>query len=259
MATIDQSAAASFWNCPRKYYESYIRKIEPAGFCEPLAFGTRVHELLARWFGHPGAETPLADETLEAEAQEMIAAYGLRWPREQDGFEVLACEQTFRLPCGSHTFRGRFDGIVRLASGHLAVLEHKTERRGAKRNSPETWAVNPQVGLYTWAASQVYGEPVDRIILDVLTRRSPKGREAPSFRRDEGVQCLPDQQAEALRNLTWIGDAIDRAAASGSWAANRTACVQNGWKCDFYPLHLYGTDENSLRLYQPKPDYLEGL
>ena len=207
-------------------------------------------------------EYPEARPEIEAEAQLTFAAYEAHYPEE--AFEVEGVEEYFEvpLPDSEHTYIGEFDAIVRMKdSGKLWLFETKTEKRGSKTNLPDSWQQKSQVGLYLWAAEQKYAEQFEGILLNIITRQSPKGQERPGFRRDSLVRTRGQQQ-EAVRNLVWIADQIEGCHRTGFWPSNRNRCVGEwGWKCDYYPLHA--TEERSEELvkikYQKAEEYLSGL
>ncbi len=216
----------------------------------------------------PGRE-PLpraaVEEALETEAQEMIAAYAAHYPAES--FEVIDVERTWELPLpgGRHSASGKFDGFVRgnadpYLPGKLYLLEHKTEKRGSKANLPESWAARSQVGIYQWAGEQIYGEEIAGIILDVLTRRSDAGRIGPSFRRDTLSRTREDCEL-AIANLNWTADQIERCREEWNgaiWPQDRNNCCVNGWRCDFYNLHVFGRSDFELQQhFQPTEKYLD--
>lgn len=276
---IDNSRAKTWWHCPLGYWERYVNNLEPANRNgDALSFGTRVHQLLEE---HHGGEekgfTPLVDGVLEAEAQLTIEAYKAYYPTEE--FRVIECERYFEvgLPCPEclehpcrpgcerdldHIYCGEFDMIVEMKeSGRKRLFETKTEKRGGRQNHPVAWQQKSQVGLYLWAAQQVYGEEFEGIILNVITRQSPKGECQPSFRRDDLVRTHGQQQ-EAVKNITWVADQIDLCERTGYYATNRNNCVEGfGWQCDYMPLH--STEERSEELiqirYKQAEQYLAGI
>lgn len=225
-----------------------------------------MHELLEAHF--KGIDpVPSTNPEVEDEAQGMIERYIAHYPEEE--FDVVEIERTFCIPIPgtSHEYTGKFDGIVRargsartLSPGRLYILEHKTEKRGANTNSPLAWAARAQVGLYKWAAQQIYGEPIEGIILDVLTRQSPKGLCPPEFRRDL-LQRTDEQITEALVNIVWVADSIERMEKEfpvGMWPADREQCMKGYFRCDFYELHVVGRSEFVLlRDFQPAEKYLD--
>lgn len=280
---IDNSQMQAWWYCPMKWEERYANNLEPRiRNTDSLRFGTRMHQLLEiHHMGLAGGVAPdfppLADEALEAEAQMTFEAYCAFYPEEP--FEVIAQEQYFELPlpheehmhidgiadwsCGKcHTYNGEFDGVVR-QNDKLYLLETKTESRSSKSNLPEAWISRSQVGLYQWAAEQIYGEEFEGIILNVITRQSPKGNCGPLFRRDH-LHRTREQQLDAVKNLVYVADEIERMQREHYFPSNRNNCVSgNGWKCDFFDLHVTPEGRPSEELIQikfkPAEKYLAGL
>lgn len=293
---IDNSRAKAWWTCPLLYWERYVNNIEPVGRAgDALSFGTRMHQLLelrhdAARDVEPKEYPPLDDQALEGEAQLTFAAYEAHYPEEP--FEVVGVEEYFEVPLGvctecawgkypeiiepcekhhgpmfqgaygRHAYCGEFDAIVRMKdSGKLWLLETKTEKRGGKDNLPDAWQQKSQVGLYLWAAEKVYGEEFEGILLNVVTRQSPKGEIAPTFRRDT-LHRSKAQREEAVRNIVWVADRIEEMGRTGFYPADRNQCVSPfGWKCDYYALH--STEERSEGLvkikYKEAEQYLSGL
>lgn len=294
---IDNSQMQAWWYCPMKWEERYANNLEPRiRNTDSLRFGTRMHQLLEiHHMGLAGgvapAIPPLADEALEAEAQMTFEAYCAFYPEEP--FEVIAQEQYFEIPLGRcadcswakgwtnviepcekhygpmlqgafgrHTYNGEFDGVVR-QNYKLYLLETKTESRSSKSNLPEAWISRSQVGLYQWAAEQIYGEEFEGIILNVITRQSPKGNCGPLFRRDH-LHRTREQQLDAVKNLVYVADEIERMQREHYFPSNRNNCVSgNGWKCDFFDLHVTPEGRPSEELIQikfkPAEKYLAGL
>lgn len=229
-----------------------------------------MHELLEEHFlalkGTPREPYPVADEATELEAQAMLAGYNARYPLEP--FSVVAVEQVFEvaLPGSEHTYIGKLDGVVRYTEapyeGQLAVLEHKTEKRSSQRNSPEAWAARAQVSLYKFAVEMLYREPVSHIILDVLRRQSPAGREPAVFYRDT-LERTEGQVQSALQDLIYVADQIEHLEAHYSterWPQNTDNCAQGKFLCDFFALHVGAGGDQLVQLkYQPAKEYLGGL
>lgn len=268
---IDNSQFMAWQFCPKKWEERYGNNLEPRGDRPALDFGTRVHQLLeTRHRGRPKYPA-LEDPGLEAEAQLTFAAYEARYPEEP--FKVVDVEKYFEveLPYGTnspllapnHTYCGEFDAIVRMNdSKRLRLFETKTEQRNSKANLPLAWQQRTQVGLYLWAAEQVYGEEFEGIILNVITRQSPAGREPPTFRRDT-LERTREQRLEAVSNLVWVADQIETCRHAGFFPADRNECVSRyGWKCEYLDLHqLEGRPSEEvvqIKFQEAKP-YLSGL
>jgi PD-(D/E)XK nuclease superfamily len=288
---IDNSKASAFRTCPWKYYEEYVRKVEPIptvgeGYT-PLKFGSRMHELLEENY-NPLRAPYLENENaiLEAEAQLMIAAYKARYPQED--FEIVDVERTFKvaLPklcsdcykeifeegqyfcpnCGGenapqfHYLIGKIDVVYR-QNGILNIMDHKTEKRGSKSNLPQKWGAKDQASLYLWAAERIYKEPIGNFIVNVLTRQSDKGLAGPSFPPDR--QKLERGQKEincAIRDIVLVADEITRyekTFGNREWPATRENCYGWGY-CDYYLLHRYGDDVETIleHKYKKKEEYL---
>jgi hypothetical protein len=266
---IDNSRAKAFFNCPAFYQERYMFKIEPKSK-QSYGFGSRWHQLLEerhrRMKGEDFTAPPCADEEIENEARAMLARYEAHYPEEP--FEIITVEQFFEvpLPGDKHTYIGEFDGIVRdKETGLLQLFETKSERRGSKANLPDPWAARSQVGLYLWAAEQMYKEPFKNILLNVCTRQSPAGREPASFRRDP-LQRSEKEKADAVSNIIWVADQISELERtydpSELWPQNRNNCVNDvtNWRCDYHPLHVVARGERDEQLvqikYQDAEEYL---
>lgn len=294
---IDNSQMQAFWFCPLKWRERYENNLElRTRDSSSLDFGTRMHQLLEeRHKGEKQGFKPLKDEVLEAEAQLTFEAYCAYWGSEEP-FEVVDVERYFEVPVGRcsecawgpkemllpiescekhygpmaqgalgrHIYNGEFDGVVRMKdSSKLQLLETKTERRGGKSNLPEGWISKSQVGLYQWAAEQIYGEPFEGILLNVITRQSPKGECQPTFRRDN-LYRTGEQQLDAVRNLVWVADQIEEMQRSGFYPSDKNNCVSPiGWKCDYFDLHVTPegrpVDELVKIKYKEAEEYLSGL
>src|SRR5439155_27081665 len=118
-----------------------------------------------------------------------------------------------------HEVMGKLDGMIRYLPTHshfanmLAVMEHKTQKRGSKGNDPEAWTARMQKSLYAWAAEQLYEEPVVHVLLDVLQRGSEGGRCPPEFRRDD-LETDERQKFRALDSVVWVADQIEALMAS---------------------------------------------
>ena len=269
---IDNSRGAAFRKCPDYYKEKYINKLEVNSryLTESRDFGHRVHTLLEeRLLTLKGVayepDQPLDNAELENEALAMYAGYEAHYPVEP--FSVVDVERVFKVavPGTHHIYTGKFDAIVRynehepLYTGQLAILEHKTEKRGAKTNMPQAWAARAQATLYKWAAEQLYGESIAHILLDVLTRQSPKGREPATFRRDI-LERRAEQCEEAISDLVYIADNIEAAMAlyeNGRWPQNTDQCCVGDWRCDFFEKHVVSSSPEFVNIkYKPAEEYL---
>ncbi len=236
---------------------------------------------------YPEAANPI----LETEAQMMMEAYKAHYPDEQ--LDIVDIERTFKvaLPelcpqcystetvpypgdmdmycnnCGNrfnrreHVLIGKMDLIVRNPETHLLdIIDHKSEKRGAKSNLPQKWAVADQASLYIWAAQRIYGEPVGNFYANVLTRQSPAGQIGPSFPERQKLERGPHQLDIAVRDIVIVADEIERYKVifgDDEWPANRTQCY-TFYPCPFYQLHNYGEDVDLIlkHKFEPRKEYL---
>jgi hypothetical protein len=297
---IDNSAASTFKECPWKYYEAYIRKSEliPKGDSYgPLDFGTRMHELLEEHYKGENKYNAHENDVLEMEAQLMIEAYKARYP-EEEWLELVDVEKSFQvqLPhycfycfsndfvdvgeadeagrCNNckqifekryHIYTGKIDIVFRGHDGRLYIMDHKTEKRGAKSNLPQKWAEKDQASLYLWAAEKIYGEKPNNFIVNVLTRQSDKGMVGPSFPERQKLERSEANVEHAVRDIVYWAEQIERCISvfkDSPWPANRENCY--GWgPCEYSLLHGYGEDTELIRehKFQTKKEYifLEGV
>jgi PD-(D/E)XK nuclease superfamily len=290
---IDNSRAAIFRECPWKYYEQYLRNgigIEAVPFpgegYSALEYGGRIHERMEEHYTGVGKYPPHLNDVLETEAEIMMQAYQARYPDEQ--LDIVDVERTFRvaLPrfcpgcynhilgqgehfcpeCGTesnllpHVLVGKMDLVVR-NEGKLDIIDHKSEKRGAKSNLPQKWGARDQASLYLWAAERIYKEPIGNFYVNVLTRQSEKGQIGPSF-PPERQKLERNQRAIdiAIRDIVVVADEIERYKRifkDGEWPANREMCYTWGY-CPFYQVHRYGEDPSLIieHRFQPKEEYL---
>jgi len=198
----------------------------------------------------------------------MYASYHRTYPMES--FVPVSVEQVFKVPLNGsgHVYTGKFDAIIRYTSGpysgQLAILEHKSESRSALRNLPEAWAARAQVSLYKYAAESLYNEPIAHILLDVLRRQSPAGREPATFYRDT-LERTKEQVEDAVADLRYVADAIDNMArdfylADVRWPRNTDKCVDGRFKCAYYDLHIGASSPEIVQIqYKEAEEYLGGL
>lgn len=272
---IDYSAAKAFRFCPDFYRERYVKGIEldwskltekPGKF----DFGTRMHQLLEQHYRRmmprillpiePYPEHP--NEQLEAEVQNTFALYVSRYPVEP--FSVLDIERVFDVPLNErHSLTGKIDIIARDSEGVFGI-DHKTESRNSKANSPKIRASSTQFSLYQFALQSLYSDERDfgKFCLNIITRQSPAGREPATFLRD-GLDRSAAQLTEAVRDVIEVADTIEsyleRFGPDQPWPRNRDNCVNEvtGWECDFYSPHLTGWSDAQFQMYRPAKGYLE--
>lgn len=262
---IDNSSAKLFRYCPDAYKERVLVGIEKKlAFDAPnhLAFGSRMHTLLEEYYRALKGEVVLPSEypldEVELEAQEMFAGYRAYYPVES--FSVVDVERTFKVEIAPGVeYTGKIDLTIRDEARRLGIADHKTEKRGGKGNLPQAWAARDQVSLYKRAAEVLYQEPVHFIMVNVLTRCSPKGQEPPTFRRDI-LQRTEDQVQKAIDDLIYVAGQVQKCHADygeDTWPQNRENCHNGIYQCEFYSLHVLGRSQETLSQYQPTKPYLD--
>jgi len=69
------------------------------------------------------------------------------------------------------TFAGRFDGLVEDNKGKFWIWENKTARSISELQ--KSLANDEQSGLYTYAASKVFGRPVEGVLYNIMRKKLP--------------------------------------------------------------------------------------
>lgn len=217
-------------SCPRAHHYRYEVGLAPVD--EPrgaLAFGTAIHAgLEAWWLSHREGEiegalhvaVDAATASLSAahdqqpDAYElarlvaMLCAYDVRWGRWAAGVEVLGVEVPFSCSLTSpvtgksaRTWRvaGKLDGLLRLADGRVAILEHKTRSGDASAGSDYRRALtlDAQVSTY-FLGAEALGHAADLCIYDVLVKPSIK----PLLATPEEARKYTEPKSRACRECS---------------------------------------------------------
>ena len=287
---IDNSALKAFQFCPAYYQERYDNKIELKGEASSaLVFGKAFHAMLeARLKDEPLREDVWdgVPEEIQVECEYTYEKYCQVYPVET--WETVAVEKLVEVPieeceachgtgsaeffepdkpCAecegtgvSVTYVAKIDWIARGPEG-LRIVDHKTEERGSVNNTHQRWQYLTQVSLYQWAVAQVYPEPIDKITIDIITRRSLKGRCDPEFSRIDTLRT-PWQQNQALETLRYAARQIKEMKAAkwedNLWPQNRENCQKWRVPCPYAMIHgESGRDEGTLQAkYRPAEEYL---
>jgi hypothetical protein len=232
----------------------------------------------------PTSEWP--DERIESEAQATLAAYEAHYVRD---YNYLESERTHIVPldrrcpycagaghrssapgraddqrvCGKcareftmHELIVKIDAVVEHADETLGPMDTKSESKPGY-NTREDWAGRTQAKAYLWALRQILpNRHVSRLVVDVVTRASPKQRRGPIFTRIDDISCAPPALEEAIRNFNYVADRIEEHRRTGFWPANMNICKRGWERCDYYLLHVDGRTEANLRKFRPAEDYL---
>ena len=291
---IDNSAANAFRTCPTLYLNEFLKEgtgLEPIPFeketYSPLELGDRGHQLMEEWYKGETIYPASANEDMENELAVIMAGYSRKYPtRESEGIRrVLAVERSIKvaLPaicplcfaqyegqalacaCGGvlvqHIYTGKMDLVVEMDDGKLGIIDHKFEKRLAKSNLPQKWAIRDQATLYVWAASKLYNRAPEDVnfIVNVLRRPSEKLQVGPEFPDRQKLERTQLQVAKAVRDISIIACEIEkfkRLFGEDNWPDHKENCYVFG-QCDFYLPCLYGWS-TAIRQekFQPKKPYL---
>lgn len=203
---ITHSRMTAAKTCLRKHWFQYEFGIRPTVTAKPLRQGSAYHlglDLLAQGVAVAVADAVaqatadyehapawcISDELIEEWKTEgeivrrMIAGYARRWPNSQ--FEIVATEQTFELDIrnpgdgrkSAMRVGGRIDKIVRLPTGQIAVMEHKTVAEDLAPDS-NLWSqlrIDQQISLYLLAA-RALGHDAETVLYDVARKPAIRPR-----------------------------------------------------------------------------------
>jgi len=217
--------------CPRKHYYRYELGVRRGGDAKPLRRGSAVHKGLEKlatalvgedWmepaleaYGTLPAWANTDDAVLdwmgEAETvKQMLLGYA-NHHGQSGGREIkkyIAVELPFELPIvnpdtgkPSRLFKvaGKIDGIVELADGRLAVLEHKTASDDLSPGSVywQRLDIDSQISLY-YIAARSMGYDVQTVLYDVLKTPELSPSQVPLVDA-EGIKIVHDANGQRVR------------------------------------------------------------
>lgn len=218
-------------NCLRKNYLAYGLGIRPVIENQNLRFGAAFHagldlhkqrlmeghelltdgEILAAVLTNSNPEQVYDEAALRA----MLGGYFWRWNQMDREIEWIASELQFEMPLinpetnrSSQTFTlaGKIDGIARLPSGHLAVVEHKTTSSDIDQES-DYWRrlrIDSQISLYYLAARHL-GYDVQTVLYDVTRKPRLEAKQVPVLDADGLKQVVDRTTGQRIENTngTW--------------------------------------------------------
>ena len=221
--------------CGKKHLLKYVYGIRRDYSAAPLRLGSNVHNgldahkkgkseseaIAIACQGYPDAiaatQNPefALDLAVEQEVvARLLSGYFWRWAADTTIKRIVASEQSFELPIinpetGKPTptfrFAGKIDGIVELADGRTAVIEHKTTGDSIAPDS-DYWArlaIDQQISGYV-IASKAIGHPAETVLYDVIKKPGIKPRK------------VTKAEAETLATTgAYFGEAIDNRVAAG--------------------------------------------
>lgn len=285
------SEVNAYITCPRMYYFAYVENLVPKVESPKLVFGRGIHEAIAVYYttGSPQKAVDAYRDWLSERQNELkaygSAAYGLlkeaeeigepllrayiAYAEKHDDFIPVGIEQRFAVPMWYMTdsgepvqleFEGRpvyhvgtFDGVVRNKYGKLWLMEHKT---ASVQPSFKVLKVDLQIGFYTLAARQLYGEDVCGVIYNVLRKAHPKRAKSPVIHRE----LLSRTDYEITQTVNIYGRMVLRMLSDRIY--DPTPGHHCSWKCAYWQLCLSLFDGTPLEhiindLYERKREVVE--
>lgn len=193
------SSLRLFRRCRRKFFWSYMVRLEPRTKSVPLWVGTLFHEGLARWYRNRRAPmanivrnilTPALQEAREradlygqsdydklSHGLEtlggMLQGYALYYGDERGGWvydrRLVERELTVEFP--AFDFTGKVDLLFVDKRGRLGLVDHKTTSR-IDPTMYERLPLDTQMRAYVMLAEQCLDKPVYQVVYDVVRKPS---------------------------------------------------------------------------------------
>ena len=140
----------------------------------------------------------------------MLSAYFWRWSEIDAHNEVIATESVFQMPIlnpdTNHPMQkivasGKQDGIIKLADGRLALLEHKTsgEDLSPEKDFWKALRIDGQISLY-WLAANHNGYNIDTVLYDVIKKPTIKPLLIPKLDKEKKKQVVDINTGERILN-----------------------------------------------------------
>jgi len=274
-----------FFDCPKKFFNFYVRRLQRKATPAPLQWGSLVHRALAVFdnMGLEGVDLCVAEIRHEIEeglfsAEDLnqldsmlrvlpraVGAYALRYIN--DAYENVELEREFSLtlPSGKHTFRGKIDAIVKRKGENVLYLK---ERKTAARTGDayyERLPRDPQLRGYVTGARKALKLPVQSVLYDVLKkpqlyRRAGESDESYMVRLGEEYLLRKDELCERriipmasmnedayLAEMNEVADMIEWCIARGTFPGQ---CAGNRLgRCSYEPL----CSQSAEHLYSQRP------
>ncbi|MFH1810002.1 MAG: PD-(D/E)XK nuclease family protein [Pseudomonadota bacterium] len=256
------SAIRCLQECPRQYWLRYVEGRPPQDRSARMVLGSAIHKALALFYRclrdgdpEPDHQTLLgvaaASITTEAMGDPAIAykegadsaaliaeASGLLHAFLDQGFRprrVLAVEEPFSLDLSDPTtgevmgYEERVVGAMDLVAlqddGALIVVDHKLCSR---KDTAKAERADVQMGLYAWAAQQVWGREPALLYQDLVSTKQAKVVIQEVARQPGDVEEVLESVASALE---LIHVAVDHPAGKKLMARRRSwMCAGCGWR-----------------------------
>ena len=271
-----------FFDCPYKFFNFYVRRMQRKQTPQPLQWGSLMHRALAALesVGPESIDLCVAEIRHEAEqglytAEDLtqlnemlivlpkaVGAYALKY--RGDPYTPVELEKEFSVPLDKgHIFRGKVDGIVE-RDGVFFLKERKTAAKTGE-SYYERLPRDPQLQGYVAAARLALHYKINNVLYDVikkpqLYRRVGENSESYATRLGQEYLLRGDELCERrvipmagfveqayLDEMSEVAEMIEWCIARGTFpqqcAANRIG------NCQYQPLCAQGAEG----LYMQRP------
>lgn len=217
--TISAAKLQTYYRCPRAYYYRYERKLPSVAFFGSAAFGTSLHQALARiykdwhyqesvprpeWVEHCWKQqvSDLSPKQVE-EGQSILLRYyndfmanqrSLRKPVAVEG----RIQGTLQVQNLEFVLSGRYDRLDYFGDG-LELIDYKSTKSTKLSYEMDVDEVDLQIGLYYLALEQRYRRSLKRLSLIYLRTGDKVCFEATPFHK-ERVKTIIGELAMQLRH-----------------------------------------------------------
>lgn len=266
---IDSTSLGEFKLCPRRYWYSIVRGLQPRAESVHLTFGILLHQGREQ-YEHMQAAGIGHEEALRAVVRNALAAtwlpkLGRGWVSDHpsknrltlirtlvwyldalgrdDPAETIrlgngrpAVELTFRFDSGLRTasgepieFCGHLDRVARLGDVNY-ICDIKTTEAALSPSWFSKFTPDNQIGMYTLASRVAFGTPIAGLIIDGIQVGATFAR----FQR-QPIPRTDGHVDEWLADTAWWIGQMEAIALRGHWPMNDKACGMYGG-CPFRPV-----------------------
>ena len=227
---LSHSTIQDFLACPRRFEWRRLRRLRKTSKTQALRLGARFHEGLDAlktgtpvetviaeiWRAYDDIPSAIRDVDAWWLEREICARLIAGWATFSDPFDVVASEHDFEVPIRNPAtgypsrrfkLRGIFDGLIRLADGRIAILEHKTTSQSLDPSGDyiRRLRVDSQISRYFLAAREL-GIDVQTVVYDIT--RKPSIRPKRPTKKD--VATLRETRIYHEQEISHVPEEIDR-------------------------------------------------
>lgn len=262
---LSYSKLTTYSTCQRKYYWSYIKKIQPQGRQMPLEFGSAWHLAMEAWHGDKSGlegairafngafqDRPGEVRRTQAVAKRMLTLYTQRY--EVETFSVLKQESALEIPVEEFLYVMKIDKVIN-EDGVVKGMEHKTTS-SLGYHYLKSFKPNLQIAGYIKGLREKVDPRIDTMLIDIALVSIREPRDGERFMRypERVDQWELDEATNVIvrlgREIAAKGEGFD------AYVPNWNACTLYG-ECPFRQLCLAPASarEAITRMqYQPKEE-----